>query len=282
MSAPRYVKTTGISCWSATGCMAVGDFGGNEIPPWAETWNGTTWTSVNPPPPSGKFVSFTLAGVSCASATFCVTLGTVTPRGPSYQYAYSWNGSTWAVMPQPTAPGGTLSAVSCLSANWCMAVGSGNNWVAETWNGTAWTLLTTTGSPLINAVSCTSPAACTAVGNSIVGTPPAVAAIERWNGTAWSAQQPVPNPAGTVAIQLSGVSSATVTACTAVGSYSLSNNTTRAIIESWTGGTWVNVPPPTNVISQLAAVSCTSATACTAVGLQVHGNNQTPLVEGSS
>lgn len=280
ISAPRYVQTTGISCSSATSCMAVGDHGGGRIPPWAEVWDGTNWTKADPPPPSGRYTSLELSGVSCASATFCVTLGTVEAHGGNYAYAYRWNGSAWTVMPMPNVPDATLSAVSCLSADWCMAVGSGSNWVAETWNGTAWTVQATTGSPVIDAVSCSSPAACTAVGSAAPGAPPA-AAVERWNGTAWLAQQPGPNPAGTAGIQLSGVSCATATACTAVGSYSRSDGAVRAIIESWTGGTWVRVPPPTKVISQLASVSCSSATACTAVGEQAHGSNHAPLVESS-
>jgi len=66
---------TGVSCTSASFCVAVGfpfDSAGNPVATLAERWNGKSWAiqpTPNPAPGSG------FGGVSCTSASFCVAVG---------------------------------------------------------------------------------------------------------------------------------------------------------------------------------------------------------------
>ncbi len=67
-----------VSCWSTTGCAAVGSSGvdDDDAASLAEGWNGTSWAVQTTPNPSGTtFVE--LSGVSCtATATgACVAVG---------------------------------------------------------------------------------------------------------------------------------------------------------------------------------------------------------------
>ena len=91
----------------------------------------------------------------------------------------------------------------------------------------------------MNAVSCTSPVACTAVGNG----------VSRWDGRRWSIQ---PAPIG--ADTLDGVSCTSTDACTAVGSG----------VYAWSGHRWSSVRIA--FAGELTGVSCPSHALCVAVG----------------
>jgi len=82
----------GVSCPSATNCLAVGWAGRGEFPgdaafALAEQWNGSTWSVVKVPD-VGR-----LSSVSCTSAMFCFAVGGSLPE--------RWNGTTWSVVPSP-------------------------------------------------------------------------------------------------------------------------------------------------------------------------------------
>ena len=71
---------TSVSCTSGANCMAVGESltfhepGGYLIPhPLAESWNGTTWTTV--PTPKLTNAGAALNGVSCTSPSNCMAVG---------------------------------------------------------------------------------------------------------------------------------------------------------------------------------------------------------------
>jgi hypothetical protein len=144
-----------VSCVSASDCVAVGTIAKSGVlsfTAFAERWNGKAW-SVGSMFGAGGPKNPELAGVSCTSATTCVTVGLTTVDGTeqtSHALAASYNGKTWSVgsVPAPTG-GGTsaFSAVSCLSAKDCVAVGEGGgpqgtlfSGAAFTgfWNGTSW------------------------------------------------------------------------------------------------------------------------------------------------
>jgi hypothetical protein len=118
---------------------------------------------------------------------------------------------------------------------------------------------------ILNAVSCASSAACTAVGYDRAGIP-FHNVIESWNGTTWSVV-PGPTPPGPSG-GLNGVSCVSAAACVAVGSYGTSTGANKALIESWNGTSWSVVPSPHPASSSpiLYGVSCVSAAGCTAVG----------------
>jgi len=124
-------------------------------------------------------------------------------------------------------------------------------------------------------VSCTSPAACTAVGYSgaifIVlnapDKPRPVTLAQRWDGRRWTIQ-PTPNPSGASISVLFGVSCAARQACTAVGDAE-TGKVVRALAERWDGRRWTIQPTPSPagaVFSTLAGVSCPASGECVAVG----------------
>ena len=107
--------------------------------------------------------------------------------------------------------------------------------LAESWNGTAWTMKTTanpkgaTNSNLY-AVSCSAVSTCMAVGMyEDAAAPHGIPFAEAWNGTAWTTK-PAPNPKGGTNSGLYGVSCSAAQACVAVGNTIISghNNAFRS------------------------------------------------------
>jgi hypothetical protein len=212
------------------------------------------------------------------------------PLSPATVAARSLARPGWTVQHTPSpakAYASLLTAVSCASAAACTAVGYAYEHpktelpvaFAEAWNGTRWSPRATprlvgSGFSGFYDVSCTSAAACTAVGDSS-GDPLA----ERWNGTSWTVQS-VPVPADAYDANLYAVSCTSATACTAVGEYYVANKLNYTLAEAWNGTDWSIQATPNpkgaggkgniNNGSRLMGVSCVSVTACTAVGLYVN------------
>jgi hypothetical protein len=179
--------------------------------------------------------------------------------------------------PDALVGNGALAADACPSLGRCVAVGSyagssGTSALAESWNGTAWSIqrvpvpVSVTHSAL-DGVSCSSATACTAVGYYTDNLGDQVTLAERWNGVSWSAQA-TPNPAGATHSVLKGVSCGSAGSCVAVGSSYGSEN--RATLSEWWNGTSWTLQRARNpagaVYSVLYSVFCTAATVCVAVG----------------
>ena len=279
------------SCAGPAACTAVGGYEnifGSELT-MAQRWAGAGWLIQASPNPRGAIYSL-LSGVSCASAAACTAVGYYFNRAGTriLPLAERWNGTRWAIQPTPGLAGyqnNGLFAVSCPSPRACTAAGAAFTGagrlvtLAERWDGVRWAIqpapgLADGGGPL-TAVSCPSPRACTAVGDSVTSTGTQVTLAERWNGSRW-AIQPVPNPAGSLAAGLSAVSCPSPHACTAAGLFAPGTappGVTGVLVENWNGTRWrirpaPSPPPPPGVHSgsNLSAVSCTSPRACTAVG----------------
>ena len=169
----------GVSCPTATTCIAVGSTGtGQQL---AERWDGARWTILSSPGPTDLAV---LNSVSCLSPTACMAVGSSVEL---------WDGARWTIQSAPNPPAGslhgTLQGVSCTAPTACTAVGSfeitttvpcgppiGNppttcsglvtQTLAAGWDGTTWSTQVTptpTGGGQLNGVSCTSDTACIAV-----------------------------------------------------------------------------------------------------------------------
>jgi hypothetical protein len=73
-----YAEFRGVSCTTASACMAVGDWSSNQdqFPDLtlAEHWNGTAWTPQMTPNPARATLS-SLLGVSCSTARRCTAVG---------------------------------------------------------------------------------------------------------------------------------------------------------------------------------------------------------------
>jgi len=277
-----------VSCTSAHTCMAVGTFLSSKGPEFtlAETWNGTAWTVVPSPTPNIAQGGGELDSVSCPSSTACIAVGfistnkTTTATSP---LAESWNGTKWTVVPTPKLAnaGAALTGVSCTRPSSCMAVGSAGtamddtrSTLAESWNGTAWKLVSTpppptSGDTALSRVSCTAPASCMAAGDygdTHKSMPLTLA--ETWNGTTWRIlATPNPGSSGT----LSGVDCTAASACLAVGGHRHSgpNLLNATLSEQWNGHTWRARSSPNPNAANFAgfdAISCTGPTACMATG----------------
>lgn len=281
----------GVSCGAPTACIAVGFYGnspGTSLT-LAEAWNGTAWRIRRTPDPAGLRHS-SLVSVSCTSASACMAVGKVAGPRSGATLAESWNGTAWIIRPAPAPPGtfGELSGVSCTSATACTAVGyyrAGPGGLAvplaESWNGTAWTIQQVP-SPaggtniVLDSVSCISLSTCTAVGN-YASSGALVGLAERWNGTTWAIQA---TPAGDDTLY--GVSCGSATACTAVGDSHSFPGGLSALAESWRDGTWKvqRTPFLPGVFTSLYGVSCRSPRACAAVGGYTTGSGlAVPLAE---
>jgi hypothetical protein len=208
----------------------------------------------------------------------------------------SWNGTKWAIK-KTFSPSGAessqLSGVSCASATACTAVGMYINssrtqvTLAEAWNGKSWSTKkspnpTGAESSQLSGVSCASATACTAVGMYFNSSGSATLA-ETWNGKSWAIKKST-NPAGGQFLELSAVSCASVTACTAVGSYFNSSGSVT-LAEAWNGKNWATqtTPDPSGSTgSELSGVSCTTSACIAAGSTRYDVGVGVPLVESST
>jgi hypothetical protein len=243
------------------------------------------WRILPTPNPPGAVASELLA-VSCASASACTAVGFGNTGSVRALLAERWDGTRWSIELPAAPPAGSdtadLTGVSCPTAGDCTAVGAYRDGAGETltlaerWDGTAWRRERTVNrgrpgrSPLVpsgselNGVSCSGPAACTAVGDYLNGAGTSVALVERWNGARWALER-TPRPTGR---PLGSVSCSARSACTAVGQRDVARGRTP-LAERWDGAGWTRELTPGGLLpgyTPLVSVSCVAAWACTAVG----------------
>jgi hypothetical protein len=261
----------GVSCPSASFCLAVGDYSNGGSAVLIETWDGSSWTDIASP--NGTTA---LNGVSCTSGTACTAVGGDTTGGSTVPVAASWNGTSWTEQDLPLPSGLTISQmfdVSCATATSCLAVGTAVNTseqevpIADVWNGTSWTanaIPFTPGTVTMEGVSCWSATGCMAVGQG-----QSTSAAASWNGTAWTVRT-TDDPSGSSYPLLSGVSCQSAKSCLAVGSYETSRQ--YAMSQSWNGSAWTlrtTASLPSTTASSFVRVSCSTASSCLAVGVYV-------------
>jgi hypothetical protein len=221
----------GVSCVSATRCVAVGANGNtSQGSTLVESWNGKAWSVIHSP---SVGTNDTLQSVTCRSASSCIAVGSREGSFGMLTLVESWNGSQWSVVPSPnknSQQNNFLTGVSCASATSCEAVGGYTVSVglvrnlAESWNGKRWSLVSIPNrgaqSNFLGGVSCPSAASCVATGFSLYG--PASGPgngktlIESWNGSRWAV---TPSPSPRADNELFAVTCTSATACEAVGFY---------------------------------------------------------------
>ena len=246
----------GVSCTSATNCIAVGDaysFSQQRVEAIANRWDGTRWSrmSIQNPGTDGN----QLFAISCPDTAFCMATGTTSNRaGTQFTLTERWDGTAWSVVASPNPPRTVLDAlfgISCFSASACVSVGEYTTsntqpflTLAIGWNGTRWSLQTTpnrsgSSDDDLGGVSCTSATTCMATGTAaITGV---VTLAEIWKGSTWSIV-PSPNAPGSLSA-LASVACATASKCVAVGD-NFNNNSSLAFAESWNGTRWFIEPVP--------------------------------------
>ena len=272
-----------VSCPTTTNCYAVGESNTGVL---VEHWNGTMWSIVSVPSPTGAS-SPTLNAVSCSSPTQCAAVGsyaTTSAATPNKELVEQLNGSRWSIVASPVLPasfagvGGFagLTGVSCPTPESCAAVG--NSASVDHWNGSSWSiapLKTMTSQSQLSDVACATPTDCNAVGSSN-GNP----LVEHWDGTGWSIVAS-PKPSGAADAALTSVSCPSETDCTAVGSIESALFTSQTLVEHWDGTNWAIVagPNPSTAQSSLSGVSCPAVGECTAVGSYSTSTTSRTLVE---
>jgi hypothetical protein len=249
--------------------------------------------------PAGASDWNNLYSVACPSRDTCIAVG----GQSSGALAEVWNGTAWRIVTVPEPKGGgssLLNSVSCVTANACTAVGYYYIGIrqlplAEVWNGTAWRVQAVprpAGPPghdmtALNGVSCTSRAACAAVGWNLNASYGLVTLAEIWNGTSWKITA-TPNPAGSgdPSFLLNGVSCTAADACWAVGGWEgfTSHAIGATLAEVWNGTVWKlrPIPNPGGYGGGiLLGVSCPGPGSCAAAGDHDDsaGDSQ-PLAEG--
>jgi hypothetical protein len=136
----------------------------------------------------------------------------------------------------------------------------------------------------IQAVSCRSVSACTAVGYYLDRAGRYVPLAQAWNGSSWT-KQAVPSPAGDQAPGLVGVSCVSASFCEAIGMPDESGSSASSspgFAEAWNGSSWSvqSMPSPAGAASVLLkGVSCVSASFCEAVGSYVSSDTTLSLAE---
>jgi hypothetical protein len=208
-----------VSCTSTSFCLAVGSstsLGSILTQTLSEVWNGALWSAL--PNPVGLGGALNLMSVSCASSSYCVSLGYGAGGGPLGVVASQllWNGLSLSV-PNLAAAAPPVGGLSCVSPTFCMA--AANNTYSR-WDGSSWSNLPVAASSEADsatALTCTSTTFCISAGSRdghetgyITQT-----LVKEWNGTSWN-YVPSANATTLGDNGLSGVS-CTDTACTAVG-----------------------------------------------------------------
>lgn len=164
----------------------------------------------------------------------------------------------------------------------CAVVVLGALFAAAPASAARWELLTMVqpegaSEAVLEEVSCTEIAVCTAVGNAVTeGTRSSLA--ERREGGAWRLQT-LPTAREAFTEELHGISC--TTECLAVGQYS-TLSATFALAEVWNGTSWSlssAARPPGSTGSVLWGVSCSAASACTAVGVSYNGGTGSAMAQ---
>ncbi|HEY3435832.1 MAG TPA: hypothetical protein VGK43_03370 [Solirubrobacterales bacterium] len=292
-----------ISCeGSATkACYSVGKqtTSGGVSSPYAQIWNGTSWTNQTVVTPegatAGEFQSVDCAPSLVFEKLFCSAAGSYTSGGVTRSLVENSNVSGWALNTTPNPEGASETALKGISCRYlfstCEAVGysvkSGKKtaFVIGRNSEAKWLIQTmpepegATSSEL-HGVDCPSSTYCVAVGNYTVSGGSIWAMSATWNGTSWTLRT-VSKPAGSIRTVLLDVSCSSSSECAGVGIYRDSTGLQTSFVERWNGTSWshqasANPVGSTNTVFQ--GVSCNTGP-CVAVGDWNNGKNWLPMAQ---
>ena len=115
-----------------------------------------------------------LVGVSCISPTACTAVGTRFYSSRTRTLIESWNGGRWKIVRSPTRraaiPGWSMvrGPSACAAVGYVLVPSGADQSLIESWNGSAWSIVASPDASfpnnLLNAVSCSDPTSCIAVG----------------------------------------------------------------------------------------------------------------------
>ena len=228
-SGPVQATFAGVSCPTATKCVAVGSAllpGGSGLSgAFVADLEQGKWVQGLLPLPAGA-AEAGLSGVSCSTGTTCVGVGYygVTSDGSTVDHALveTFANGTWT-------PQTGLDPADATSAS-------------------------------LTGVSCTDSHACKASGTADAATD-AYAFVTTLAGGAWTAVAPA-LPSGVTSDSLASISCTAPAQCAAVGATNLG----EALMEVDVAGVWTATLASAETNSSLSSVSCSATGACVAVG----------------
>jgi hypothetical protein len=153
------VALNGVSCVSASDCLAVGNLqtATHAAHALAYRWDGKTWSALPALSPPGALWTV-LEGTDCFAANDCIAVGDAdnSPTGSGYFFSERFNGSSWSLISMPNKAqfnlgDATYLNLSCPSSNSCLAAGSAWHYthgemglntlfgVSFSWDGSSWT-----------------------------------------------------------------------------------------------------------------------------------------------
>ena len=178
-----------------------------------EHWNGTSWSIVSNPGPTGS--DNILNAITVVSANDVWTVGSFynSSQNQTQTLIKHWNGTSWGIVSSPNVGKGYthdnhLNGVAMVSANDIWAVGYyeggkyGEQTLIQHWDGSSWSIVTSP-QPVgdernlgLYAVATDSTSDVWAVGYANNSNGAEISLVVHWNGSKWSIV-PSPNPGGT-------------------------------------------------------------------------------------
>jgi len=231
-SGSQYYNLNGSFALSDSDAWAVGYSGADPV---ALNWNGTAWSSVPTPAPSGSTPDWEFKGVAASSASDAWAVGEQS-TGKIHDSLYEhWNGKAWSVVSGPNE--GVLNAVVDFSPTNAYAFA---DFSTLQWNGTVWSVVP--GAPGVLAASADGPDDIWGIyrNNQII----------HYNGTSWTVTT-LSEPSGTA---FEGVVALSPTDVWVAGT-----NGTDALVEQFNGTSWQAVSVPSSFPGGLQDITAQSA-----------------------
>ena len=222
-------ELTGSYALSDTDAWVVGGPANASAAPVALNWNGTAWSSVPTPTPSGSTPDWVFKSVAASSASDAWAVGEQVAGTKIHDSLYEhWNGTAWSVVAGHNE--GILNAVLDFSPTnaWAFA-----DFSVLHWNGTAWSVVS--GALPALAVSADGPGDIWGVYRNDM--------VSHYNGTSWSLYT-LSGPSGT--------DFDTVVALSPTDVWVGGTNGTGPLIEHFNGTSWHVMTTP----SSFAAPAC--------------------------
>ena len=282
----------GVAAVASSDVWAVGfSANGNTSPAYAtlaEHWNGSAWSIVPTPTPSGAAVGLSLDAVATVSSTDVWAVGGEPPFLASYSgkaILEHWDGSAWSIVAAPAESQNWWSSsrfgVAAVASNNVWTVGTGDSFH---WDGTSWSVVFLFGDQTFVATSAAGADNVWAVGSNryydsgcVCYYGPFTVAF-RWNGASWVQTNSL-SPTGYDTFQ--GTAALSSTNVWAVGT-SGAPGATATLTEHWDGSSWsvvssANASTSQNVLDAVAGVASNDVWA---VGFYANSTNaQLTLVE---
>ena len=186
----------GVAAGTANNVWAVGSSSNNSNSgqTLVEHWNGSQWSVVASPNPSGSAIN-TLNDVAVVSPNNIWAVGSSNTF--SLTLIEHWNGTKWSIVTSPS-PGqiSVLNGIAAVTANDIWAVGQSlavpnGQTLIEHWNGSQWSIVTSPNQPgsvnnFLSGIAAISANNIWTVGGYQSSNLAGFTLIEQWNGTQWS------------------------------------------------------------------------------------------------